>query len=229
MVTNFDFLKSTDKNLYEIISDAEKLYRDEYFEQCMGQTRRFAENVCKNVLGNKRTTENTFDQMLATLKDNSQGSEQEKEFIDDLYFLKKCGNQSVHASSVKQNAIDALECLQRSFEVAINYIVYNKNGDKNVLDLHYDIELLATGKRDKTLEQKYKKAKEKARAKSSAIRSAKKTAKTKTEKNTKSKTTKQQTSMKSCKKPTGISPYWLTVGIFSIIAFCLILFLIVTK
>ena len=156
MVTNFDFLKSTDKNLYEIISDAEKLYRDEYFEQCMGQTRRFAENVCKNVLGNKRTTENTFDQMLATLKDNSQGSEQEKEFIDDLYFLKKCGNQSVHASSVKQNAIDALECLQRSFEVAINYIVYNKNGDKNVLDLHYDIELLATGKRDKTLEQKYK-------------------------------------------------------------------------
>ncbi|MBO5385854.1 hypothetical protein J6A64_06010 [bacterium] len=229
MVTNFDFLKSTDKNLYEIISDAEKLYRDEYFEQCMGQTRRFAENVCKNVLGDKRTTENTFDQMLATLKDNSQGSEQEREFIEDLYFLKKCGNQSVHASSVKQNAIDALECLQRAFEVAINYIVYNKKGNKEVLDLHYNIELLATGKRDKTLEQKYKKAKEKARAKSSAIRSAKKTNKEKAEKNTKSKTSKQQTSMKSCKKPTGISPYWFTVIIFSVIAFCLILFLIVTK
>ena len=42
---NFSFLKSLDKNLYEIISDAEKLYRDEYFEQCIGQTRRFAENV----------------------------------------------------------------------------------------------------------------------------------------------------------------------------------------
>ena len=77
MVTNFDFLKSTDKNLYEIISDAEMLYRDEYFEQCMGQTRRFAENVCKNVLGDKRTSETTFDQMLATLKDNAQNSVQE--------------------------------------------------------------------------------------------------------------------------------------------------------
>lgn len=229
MTTNFDFLKSTDKNLYEIISDAEKLYRDEYFEQCMGQTRRFAENICKKVLGNKRTTENTFDQMLATLKDNSQGSEQEKEFIDDLYFLKKCGNQSVHASSVKQNAIDALECLQRSFEVAINYIVYNQKGDKKTLDLHYDIELLATGKRDKTLEQKYKKAKEKAKAKSSAIRSAKKISKGKTQSSNTKKTSKQQTSMKSCKKPDKISPYWIVVGIFSLIAFCLILFLLITK
>lgn len=229
MTTNFDFLKSTDRNLYEIISDAEKLYRDEYFEQCMGQTRRFAENVCKKVLGNKRTTENTFDQMLATLKDNSQGSEQEKEFIDDLYFLKKCGNQSVHASSVKQNAIDALECLQRSFEVAINYIVYNQKGNKKTLDLHYDIELLATGKRDKTLEQKYKKAKEKARAKSSAIRSAKKSTKEKTQSTKQKKSLKQQTSMKSCKKSNGISPYWIVVGIFSLIAFCLIIFLLVTK
>ena len=111
MATNFDFLRKTDKNLYEIISEAEKLYRDEYFEQCMGQTRRFAENVCKNVLGRKRTTEDTFDQMLATLKDNSQGSEQEKEFIEDLYFLKKFGNQSVHSSSVKKDGINALECL----------------------------------------------------------------------------------------------------------------------
>ena len=119
MVTNFDFLKSTDKNLYEIISDAEKLYRDEYFEQCMGQTRRFAENVCKNVLGNKRTTENTFDQMLATLKDNSQGSEQEKEFIDDLYFLKKLDVLDTHLKG-------------RNLEL-INYVPWTqiyKNQDK---------------------------------------------------------------------------------------------------
>lgn len=229
MPTNFDFLRKTDRNLYEIISDAEKLYRDEYFEQCMGQTRRFAENVCKNVLGSKRTTEKTFDQMLATLKDNAQGSEQEKEFIDDLYFLKKCGNQSVHASSVKQNAIDALECLQRSFEVAINYSVYNQKADKSNLDLHYDIELLATGKRDKTLAQKYAKAKEKAKAKSSAIRSAKKVAKTKETTKPKSKKTKQQTYTKSCPKKNKISAYWIIVGIFSLIAFCLIIFLLVTK
>ena len=36
MAANFDFLKSTDKNLFDIITEAEKLYRDEYFEQCMG-------------------------------------------------------------------------------------------------------------------------------------------------------------------------------------------------
>ena len=118
-MANFDFLKKIDSNLYEIITEAEKLYASEFFEQCMGQTRRFAENVCKNVLGNKRTTEDTFDQMLATLKDNSQGSEQEKEFIDDLYFLKKCGNKSIHSSSVKKDGINAMECLKRKFEDAI--------------------------------------------------------------------------------------------------------------
>ena len=67
MAANFEFLKKVDKDLFGIINDAEKLYRDEYFEQCMTQTRRFGENVCKNVLGDKRTTEETFDEILATL------------------------------------------------------------------------------------------------------------------------------------------------------------------
>ena len=120
MATNFDFLKKVDTNLFEIISEAEKLYRDEYFEQCMGQTRRFGENVCKKVLGANRTTEKTFDDMLATLKDCSTGEDVEKEFIDDLYFLKKHGNNAVHSSSVKKDGMEALECLQRAFEVAIN-------------------------------------------------------------------------------------------------------------
>ncbi|MGN0031865.1 MAG: hypothetical protein ACI37Q_07930 [Candidatus Gastranaerophilaceae bacterium] len=214
MPTNFDFLKSTDKNLYEIISDAELLYRDEYFEQCIGQTRRFAENVCKNVLGSKRTTENTFDQMLATLKDNSQGSEQEKEFINDLYFLKKCGNASVHSSSVKKSAKNALECLQRAFEVAINYSVYNKKADVKNLSLHFDIKLLATGKRDKTLAQKYEQAEKAAATKEKR----QKKSKTATKKSTKKSESKQVTTMKSCKKQDGISPYWIVAGIFSLIS-----------
>ena len=215
MATNFDFLKKTDKNLYDIISEAEKLYRDEYFEQCMGQTRRFAENVCKNVLGKKRTTEETFDQMLATLKDNSQGSEQEKEFINDLYFLKKCGNQSVHSSSVKKDGINALECLQRAFEVAINYSVYNKKGDTNNLNLHYDIQLLATGKKDKTLAQKYEQAKRKTSGKNSKSKSS----------TTKKKSTKQISVMKSYSQEKKTPYYWIVVGIFSIITFALIIFL----
>jgi hypothetical protein len=225
MATNFDFLKKSDKNLYEIISDAEKLYRDEYFEQCMSQTRRFAENICKKVLGDKRTTEETFDQMLATLKDNVQGSVQEKEFIDDLYFLKKCGNLSVHSSTVKKDGINALECLQRAFEVAINYSVFHQKEDKKILDLHFDIELLATGKRDKTLAQKYSKAKAKSSAKTT------KTAKTTNKKTTKTQPqkSKQQTSMKSCPRKDKITPYWITVGIFSIITFVLIIVLLFMK
>ena len=69
MSTNFTFLKTVDKNLFEIISDAEKLYRDEYFEQCIGQTRRFAESVCKNVLGERYTGLTTFDEIDYTVKE----------------------------------------------------------------------------------------------------------------------------------------------------------------
>lgn len=163
MITNFDFLKRNDKNLFEIINDAENLYRDEYFEQCMAQTRRFGEIVCKNVLGSRRTTEVSFDAMLATLKDCTLGSSEEaKEFVDDLYFLKKYGNNAVHSLTVKQNGIDALECLKRAFEVALNYCVYSCNEDRKILKLKYDIELLVTGKkRRKTLSDKYSKQKEK--------------------------------------------------------------------
>lgn len=160
MATNFDFLKKVDTNLFEIISEAEKLYRDEYFEQCMGQTRRFGENVCKKVLGANRTTEKTFDDMLATLKDCSTGEDVEKEFIDDLYFLKKHGNNAVHSSSVKKDGMEALECLQRAFEVAINYSVYNRSASSNILKLRYDTELLITGKKkEKSLAEKYTEAK----------------------------------------------------------------------
>ena len=155
-MSNFNFLKPVDKNLYEIISDAEKLYRDEYFEQCIAQTRRFGENVCKNVLGNLRTTEKTFDDMLATLKDKVSDVIQEKEFVDDLYFLKREGNASVHASSVKKDGLVALECLQRAFEVAINYSVHFKKSDSKILKLRYDTELLVTGKKArKTLAENF--------------------------------------------------------------------------
>ncbi len=231
MATNFDFLKDTDVNLYDIIADAERLYRDEYFEQCISQTRRFAENVCKNVLGKKRTSEETFDQMLATLKDNAQGSEQEKEFIEDLYFLKKCGNKTVHSSSVKQNGINALECLQRAFEVAINYKVYNKNGDLETLKLHYDIKLLATGKKDKTLAQKYQTAEEQAKKKTTSKNTKKTSSSTKKTagKTTKKAQKKQHSSIKSIPKKKKISKYWIVVGFFSIVAFILATYLLLAK
>ena len=155
-MSNFEFLKTLDKNLYSIISDAEKLYRDEYFEQCITQTRRFAENICKNVLGSARTNEKTFDDMLATLADKSNKSEQEREFLDDLYFLKREGNNSVHAASVKNDGMLALECLKRAFEISINYAVFYQNAKNNLLKLRYDVELLLTGIQSKeSLGEKY--------------------------------------------------------------------------
>lgn len=191
MSTNFDFLKNVDKDLFEIITEAEKLYRDEYFEQCMGQTRRFGEQVCKKVLGTARSTENTFDDMLATLKDCSTGGEQEKEFIDDLYFLKKHGNNAVHSSSVKKDGMTALECLQRAFEAAISYSVYNRGASANILKLRYDTELLVTGKKkQKSLSEKYTEAKQKTVTKSK-----------------KNKTPKKQSSVMVCKSQKRKSHY----------------------
>lgn len=226
MVTNFDFLRKTDKNLYEIISDAELLYRDEYYDQCISQTRKFAENVCKNTLGSLRTNEDTFDQMLATLKDNSNGSAEEKEFIDDLYFLKKCGNESVHSSKVSKSGITALECLQRAFEIAINYSVYIKEAPKENFDLHFDIDLLATGKKNKKLAKEYQKA----RGKYSKEVDMDANENVKRSKQSKTKTKKpQQSEMKSYPKPPKISPYWYVVGFFSIIALFLMLFLLIVK
>ena len=216
MATNFDFLKTVDKNLFDIISEAEKLYRDEYFEQCMGQTRRFGEHVCKNVLGKRRTSENTFDEMLATLKDKSKGAEQEKEFINDLYFLKKQGNTSVHSSKVKKDGMTALECLQRAFEVAINYAVYNKKAKNNILKLRYDTELLVTGKKTKkSLTERYLEEKEK--SKSFTKRNPKTT-------RTKSKTSKKQVStIKSATvEKKGQVIYWIIVGL-SFLAACIVM------
>lgn len=207
MATNFDFLKKVDKNLYGIISEAEKLYRDEYFEQCMTQTRRFGEHVCKKVLGTNRTTENTFDDMLATLNDCSTGTENEQEFINDLYFLKKHGNSAVHSSSVKKDGMTALECLKRAFEIAISYSVFHRGASSGILRLHYDTELLVTGQRSgKTLSEKYTEEK----AKTAVSYKPKISAKSR---KTTSKKSKKQSSVMVCKHPkTGISLYWILTG-----------------
>lgn len=216
MATNFDFLKRIDKNLFDIISEAEKLYRDEYFEQCMGQTRRFGEHVCKQVLGKNRTSENTFDQMLATLKDKGNNSEQEKEFINDLYFLKKHGNESVHSAKVKKDAMEALECLQRAFEVAINYSVYNKKAKTTILKLRYDTELLVTGEKSKkSLTERYIEEKEKSKT------FTKRKSTTKSKKSTALK--KQSYSIKSKNNHNNQYPiYWIIVGL-SFIAACIVM------
>ena len=214
MTTNFDFLKRNDKDLYEIINDAEKLYRGEFFEQCMTQTRRFGEIVCKKVLGSRRTTEVSFDAMLATLKDCTLGSSVlAKEFVDDLYFLKKHGNDATHSVTVKQDGMEALECLKRAFEVGINYCVYCCNENKNLLKLQYDTELLITGKKSrKTLADKYKEEKKKAVKKQTS---------------TQTKPKPQYCSVKS-KSQTPKRPYfWYFVAVSGLISLIMLIVLVV--
>jgi len=86
-----------------------------------------------------------------------------KEFISDLYFLKKAGNQSAHSAQLENDGIKALECLQRAFEVAINFALLKNSADQTILSLQYDENLLITGKRskEKTLQQKYVEEKQK--------------------------------------------------------------------
>ena len=227
MPTNFDFLKKVDKNLFEIVAEAEKLYRDEYFEQSMVQTRRFGEHVCKKVLGKNRTTEETFDEMLATLNDCSFGNIEEKEFINDLYFLKKHGNSAVHSGSVKKDGMEALECLKRAFEVAISYCIYNRKANPKIMRLSYDTELLVTGEKTKKLSDRYKEAKEKA-VKSSDFDEPKlkksSATKSKSTKTTKKKTTKKQSSVMVCKSKKSFPIFWILVGITFVIS--LLIFLV---
>lgn len=231
MPTNFDFLKKVDKNLFEIVAEAEKLYRDEYFEQSMVQTRRFGEHVCKKVLGKNRTTEETFDEMLATLNDCSFGNIEEKEFINDLYFLKKHGNSAVHSGSVKKDGMEALECLKRAFEVAISYCIYNRKANPKIMRLSYDTELLVTGEKTKKLSDRYKEAKEKA-VKSSDFDEPKlkksSATKSKSTKITKKKTTKKQSSVMVCKSKKSFPIFWILVGITFVISLLTFLVLFVS-
>lgn len=231
MPTNFDFLKKVDKNLFEIVAEAEKLYRDEYFEQSMVQTRRFGEHICKKVLGKNRTTEETFDEMLATLNDCSFGNVEEKEFINDLYFLKKHGNSAVHSGSVKKDGMEALECLKRAFEVAISYCIYNRKANPKIMRLSYDTELLVTGEKTKKLSDRYKEAKEKA-VKSSDFDEPKlkksSATKSKSTKTTKKKTTKKQSSVMVCKSKKSFPIFWILVGITFVISLLIFLVLFVS-
>ncbi len=224
MATNFDFLKNTDKNLFEIITEAEKLYRDEYFEQCMTQTRRFAENICKDVLGNRRTSEETFDDMLATLKDKAEGNPQEKEFLDDLYFLKRKGNQSTHSSSVKKDGITALECLQRAFEVAISYSVYKNGPSEKLLRMQYDTELLVTGKKNKSLSERYTEKKNQFKTRKTENSSSKTEKKSSAPKKSKTLKLKQPSD-----KTRTIPVFWLIMLVAFTISLTIIGFLFLTS
>ena len=155
-MSNFDFLEDIDSDLCKLIKDAEKLYRDEYFEQAIVQTRRFGENVCRSLLGEKVIPDSTFDECLATLNDIFTKNIQQREMISDLYFLKAQGNASAHGKKVKQDGNIALDCIKRAFELGINYALItgaNKNVEK--LEFSEDVLILGEKKKKGKLKEKY--------------------------------------------------------------------------
>lgn len=146
MSDNFEFLKGVDEELFCAIQDAQKLFRDEYFNQCSIQLRIFAEKMAKKVLG-EQSANLTFDDILNCLKDKIK-QESEKEFIEDLFFIKKIGNKCAHGEDVLVS--EALESIKRAFEAAINY-AYSRKKDDKILKLQFDETLLITGKKQQEI------------------------------------------------------------------------------
>jgi ABC-type Na+ efflux pump permease subunit len=147
IMSNFLFLKKNTEKLFNIITEAECLFRDEYFEQSMVQIRRFAENLCKDMLQDKILPEDTFDTIIEKIKDNSFQNIRMSELANDLYFIKKQGNTSAHSSNATKDGELALDCLERAYEISIFYsnakFGYDKKLDKTV----FSEELLMTGKK----------------------------------------------------------------------------------
>lgn len=180
-MSNFEFLKNINKDLFLLASEAEKLFKDGYFEQCMSQTRRFAENMCRLVMQDRAQPSDSFDMMLATLKDTPSPSEEEKEFLDDLYFLKKAGNEAAHSIKSGNNADTgkkALECLERAFESSLNFAVFFCKSDSKLLNLVFDEELLMTGRKSEAaaLQAEYTARKKKELAENKNKKNSSKTA-----------------------------------------------------
>lgn len=190
IMSNFLFLKKKNENLFNIIAEAEKLFRDEYFEQAVIQTRRFAENLCKDLLRGKVVPDETFDSMINRLKDHSFENMRMSEFTEDLYFLKKHGNNSAHSSVATKDGKIALECLERAYEISILYFHakygYHKRLDKSV----FSEEVLMTGKvsSSDSLKEKYSTELKKSREKTTKTKTPK-TPITKDKKVSKCKTT----------------------------------------
>lgn len=156
-MSNFAFLKNKNENFFKIISEAEKLFRDEYFEQAVVQTRRFAENICRDLLQNKVLPDDTFDSMINKIKDNSFGNTRMKEFTEDLYFLKKYGNISAHSSKSSITPDIALECIERAHEISIFYSHMKYGVNKKLEKVLFSEEVLMTGKQSspKPLKDRY--------------------------------------------------------------------------
>lgn len=154
MSSNFDFLEKIDSEIFNLAKTAEKLFRDEYYEQCITQLRKLAERIIRNVLGNSATVEDSFDDMLYKLKTVSKNTMREQEFISDMYFLKKQGNLATHGKKIENCGQVALDCLEHAFEACINF-AYSKTNDDTLNRLIFDEKLLVLGEKNQNLQAQY--------------------------------------------------------------------------
>lgn len=141
-MSNFIFLEKINPNLANLAYTAEKLFRDEYFDQCIIQTRKMAELMTKNILGSNVQNNDSFDNMLYKLKSISNHNFKEQEFISDMYFIKKLGNISVHSEFSLNDKNLALECLEHIFEASINY-AYALTHNEQINRLLFDEKLIS--------------------------------------------------------------------------------------
>lgn len=155
MSSNFDFLEKIDPEIFHLAKTSEKLFRDEYFEQCITQTRKLAERILRSILGNSATVEDSFDDMLYKLKTVSKNSMREQEFISDMYFLKKQGNLATHGAKIENCGEVALDCLEHAFEACINF-AYSKTNNDTLNRLIFDEKLLVLGEKNTNLQAQYR-------------------------------------------------------------------------
>ncbi len=155
MSSNFDFLEKIDTEIFNLAKTSEKLFRDEYFEQCITQTRKLAERIIRTVLGNSATAEDSFDDMIYKLKTVSKNTMREQEFISDMYFLKKQGNLATHGEKIENCGEVALDCLEHAFEACINF-AYAKTNDDTLNRLIFDEKLLVLGEKNDNLQAQYR-------------------------------------------------------------------------
>ena len=110
-MSNFNFLKRINENLFIIAYEAEKLFRDEYFEQCITQTRRLAEAalnyaVFKKGLDSKYLQQQFDDELLATGKKTKKPSLTEKYDEEKTKNAKKRKNSKKSSSKSKKIKYD---------------------------------------------------------------------------------------------------------------------------
>lgn len=225
-MSNFQFLEQINRDLYNLGVTAEKLFRDEYFDQCITQTRKLAESMTKEVLGNKAQSDDTFDDMIYKLKTISRNTLKEQEFISDMYFLKKQGNIAVHSVKSDNNGKIALECLEHAFEAAVNF-ASSRTKDETVNLLIFDENLLVLGEKNLNLQQEYKKkVQEQKKSPKKQNSGIQRTQNQKIQKITTKKSKKNNSLQKNQKVRTDISLFAKTLIVSCIISCSIILILV---